>query len=136
MIVDRKPARYDGRPDTVLALVLDCADLARAAEFWCAALGYVRQGPSPDEESVYCQLIPADGDGVELLLQKTVERKAAKNRMHIDLRHPDLEAETARLLNAGARHTTGDLVQEDGWAWYVLTDPDGNEFCVLRPPTP
>jgi hypothetical protein len=54
--------------------------------------------------------------------------------MHIDLRHRDLDAETTRLLAAGARHTTGEPVQEDGWSWYVLADPDGNEFCVLQPP--
>lgn len=22
-----------------------------------------------------------------------------------------------------------------GWLWHVLADPDGNEFCVLEPPT-
>ena len=54
--------------------------------------------------------------------------------MHLDLRVPDLETELARLLALGARHTTGDPVEEHGWTWYVLTDPDGNEFCLLRPP--
>jgi Glyoxalase-like domain len=39
----------------------------------------------------------------------------------------------ARLMALGAEHTTGSLIEEDGWIWYVLADPDGNEFCVLRP---
>jgi hypothetical protein len=43
-----------------------------------------------------------------------------------------LEHELARLVEAGARHTTGLPVEEDGWRWYVLQDPDGNEFCVLQ----
>lgn len=55
-------------------------------------------------------------------------------RARIDLRHYELAAETARLLAAGARHTTGELIREDGWSWYVLQDPEGSEFCVLQPP--
>jgi Glyoxalase-like domain len=62
------------------------------------------------------------------------EFKATKNRMHLDLRVLDLEPEVSRLVALGARHSTGELLQNNGWAWYVLLDPDGNEFCVLRPP--
>jgi predicted enzyme related to lactoylglutathione lyase len=62
------------------------------------------------------------------------EPKVTKNRVHLDLRVPDLDAELARLVALGAQHTTGKPVKEDGWIWYVLADPDGNEFCVLRPP--
>jgi ParB-like chromosome segregation protein Spo0J len=25
-------------------------------------------------------------------------------------------------------------IEEHGWTWHVLLDPDGNEFCVLQPP--
>jgi catechol 2,3-dioxygenase-like lactoylglutathione lyase family enzyme len=128
----RRPVRYRGRADTVLVVVLDCADLDRSAEFWCGVLGYV--GPPPGTPGPYRQLLPADGDGLELLLQQVPEAKAGKNRMHLDLRVPDLDAELARLLALGARPTTGTPVEEDGWTWYVLTDPDGNEFCVLHPP--
>jgi hypothetical protein len=34
----------------------------------------------------------------------------------------------------GARHTNDGEIEEDGWTWCVPADPDGNEFCVLRPP--
>ena len=115
----------------VLAVVLDCADLDRSAAFWCAALGYVA---GLDPAGRYRRLLPAGGDGVELLLQRVAEPKVIKNRMHLDLRVPDLEDEVARLLALGAEHTTGRPIEEDGWTWYVLADPDGNEFCVLRPP--
>ncbi|MBE1491384.1 VOC family protein [Plantactinospora soyae] len=126
-----RPARFGGRNDVVLAVVLDCADLARSGAFWCGALGYVAEPLGPGR---YRRLLPADGDGVELLLQRVPEPKAHKNRMHLDLRVPDLEAEVARLVALGARCRTGSPVEEDGWAWHVLADPDGNEFCVLRPP--
>jgi predicted enzyme related to lactoylglutathione lyase len=127
----RRPARFGGRPDTVLVIVLDCADLDRSAAFWSGALGYA--GPPAGTPGPYRQLLPADGDGPELLLQQVPEPKTGKNRLHLDLRVPDLEDEVARLVALGARHTTGTPVEEDGWSWYVLADPDGNELCVLRP---
>lgn len=125
------PARFGGRSDVVLAVVLDCADLARSGVFWSGVLGYVAE---PLSSGRYRRLLPADGDGVELLLQRVSEPKAHKNRMHLDLRVPDLDAEVARLTSLGARCVTDSPVEEDGWAWHVLADPDGNEFCVLRPP--
>ncbi len=82
----------------------------------------------------YHVLLPADGDGVELLLQQVPEPKVNKNRMHLDLRVLDLEAEVSRLIALGACYATEKPLQNNGWVWYVLLDPDGNEFCVLRPP--
>jgi predicted enzyme related to lactoylglutathione lyase len=57
----------------------------------------------------------------------------AKNRVHLDLRSRDLEAEVARLRDLGARVLTDEPMREDGWTWHVLADPDGNELCVIRP---
>ncbi len=111
-------------------MVLDCADLDRAAAFWGPTLGYADVGGS----ARYRSLRPPGDGGAELLLQRVPEAKAGKNRVHLDLRVADLEAEVARLLALGATHTTGERVEEDGWVWYVLADPDGNELCVLRPP--
>ena len=79
-------------------------------------------------------MTPADGNGVELLLQQVAEHKNAKNRLHLDLRVPDLEAETARVVALGARRVTDEPLEEYGWRWHVFADPDGNEFCVLQPP--
>jgi predicted enzyme related to lactoylglutathione lyase len=132
-LTHRQPTRYGGREDTALAVVLDCADLDRTAEFWCTALGYVALPEEPGS-GPYRVLLPADGNGIELLLQQVPESKATKNRMHFDLRVIDLDAEVARLIALGARHATGEPLQNNGWVWYVLLDPDGNEFCILRPP--
>ncbi len=119
-------------PHGELALVIDCADLDRAAEFWCAVLGLRPDGPA---HGAYLGLRPVDGDGLALLLQRVPERKKGKNRLHLDLRVPDLEAEVARVVAAGATLLTGEPVVEAGWGWHVLADPDGNEFCVLQPPS-
>ncbi len=132
-LTHRQPTRYGGREDTALALVLDCADLGPATDFWCAALGYVAL-PKEAGSGPYRVLLPADGDGIELLLQQVPDRKGTKNRMHLDLRVMDLEAEVSRLIGLGARYAEEGSRKNNGWVWYVLLDPDGNEFCVLRPP--
>lgn len=53
------------------------------------------------------------------------EPKTAKNRMHFDLRAPGpLQDEVRRLTDLGAK------VSKDGTDLVVMTDPEGNEFCV------
>lgn len=113
-------------------IVLDCTDLDRAAEFWCAALGYDRPYP---ESGPYLQLEAPQRGGVELLLQQVPETKTgSKNRLHLDLRTPHLDLEVQRLKDLGAAVLTSTPLVEHDWQWHVLTDPDGNEFCVLQPP--
>jgi predicted enzyme related to lactoylglutathione lyase len=114
-----------------LVVVIDCSDLGRSADFWTAALGYTRDGTA---EGRYQSLLPADGQGAEILLQRVPDGKPGKNRVHLDLRTRDLQRELQRLLGLGATPLTEQPVTEAGWRWYVLGDPDGNEFCVLQPP--
>ena len=113
-------------------IVLDCADLNRSADFWCPALGYERPFP---QSGPYLQLVAPARGGVELLLQHVPETKSGKNRLHLDLRTPNLNTEVARLTQLGATVITDTPLLEHGWLWHVLADPDGNEFCVLQPPT-
>jgi predicted enzyme related to lactoylglutathione lyase len=114
-----------------LVVVVDCADLERAARFWSAALGYVDAGTAG---ATYRSVLPASGFGVEILLQRTDDAKRGKNRAHLDLRTRDLDAEVSRVLALGATRQTAEPIEESGWTWHVLFDPDGNEFCVLQPP--
>ncbi len=70
------------------------------------------------------------GLGRRLLFNRVPEPKAVKNRLHVDIHagHEAREATVARLQEHGAtlvRH-----VKEPGGEWSVLTDPEGNEFCV------
>jgi predicted enzyme related to lactoylglutathione lyase len=116
-----------------LAIVMDTADLDRAADFWTEVLGYRREGREADP---YLSLVPLNGDGFELLLQRTDDPKLGKNRLHFDLRTADLDAEVDRVVACGASVLTAEPIVEHGWRWHVLADPDGNEFCVLQPPSP
>jgi predicted enzyme related to lactoylglutathione lyase len=110
--------------------VIDCSDLERAAKFWTSVLGYVSDG---EAEGNYQSLVPADGIGVEVMLQRVSETKMIKNRVHLDLRTRDLDVETTRVLALGATPVTSEPIVEYGWTWHILSDPDGNEFCVLQP---
>ncbi|MDX6319272.1 MAG: hypothetical protein QOD35_2672 [Nocardioidaceae bacterium] len=114
-----------------LVIVVDCSDLGRSARFWTEVLGYVDTGGG---SSTYRTLLPADGLGVEVLLQRVSDDKRDKNRVHLDLRTADLEDEVARVRGAGAHAVTLEPIVEAGWRWHVLADPDGNEFCVIEPP--
>ena len=129
-----------------LVAVIDCRDLDRASRFWTAALGYVPESEDdaatqddatsedPAESTAYRSLVPGDGRGIEILLQRTADAKVSKNRLHLDLRTPDLDAEVSRVTALGATLLTTAPVKEEGWTWHILGDPDGNEFCVLQPP--
>jgi len=111
--------------------VLDCADPDALADFWAAALGYERgdfRPPSP-----YVSLDGASAGQPDLLLQQVPEPKPGKNRMHMDLRVRDNEAEVARLVALGARVLHGPFDDEGHWTT-VLADPEGNEFCVIVSP--
>jgi hypothetical protein len=57
------------------------------------------------------------------------DTKTVKNRLHLDFRPDDQNSEVNRLLAHGARHA--DVGQGDE-TWVVLSDPEGNEFCVLN----
>ncbi|GLW73340.1 hypothetical protein Kpho02_56390 [Kitasatospora phosalacinea] len=70
------------------------------------------------------------GKGRRILFQDVPETKQGKNRLHIDV-HSDgeLDAVVARLEKLGATRVEE---QDQGPAghWWVMRDPEGNEFCV------
>jgi predicted enzyme related to lactoylglutathione lyase len=110
-----------------LGLVLDCHDPETLARFWTEALGYQHIGAAGN----YLLLLPPDGQhGPQLLLQRVPEPKAAKNRMHIDIHTPDIEAEATRLVGLGATRLQEGALSEHGNTWVLMHDPEGNEFCV------
>jgi predicted enzyme related to lactoylglutathione lyase len=107
-------------------LVVDSQDPPRLARWWAEALGYQITYEKPDEVEI--RRTPEALPG--LIFVPVPESKTVKNRLHIDLRPSDQEAEVERLVNMGARHV--DVGQGDDVSWVVLADPEGNEFCVLR----
>jgi hypothetical protein len=111
---------------SAFGLVLDCADPETLAEFWAAALGYEPLGAAGN----YVALVPPTLGRPKLLLQRVAERKTTKNRMHLDIETPDIEREAARLERLGATRLGAETQSEHGSTWILMTDPEGNEFCV------
>jgi predicted enzyme related to lactoylglutathione lyase len=109
-----------------MGLVLDCSDPEALAAFWGPALGYTNVGSAGS----YVMLLPAEGDGPQLLLQRVIEAKAVKNRMHLDIHVSDIGAEADRLAALGARRLATDAFEEHGVHWFLMADPEGNEFCI------
>jgi ketosteroid isomerase-like protein len=56
-------------------IVIDCSDLDRSAQFWTSVLGYARDGPPGGP---YQGLVLADGQGIEILLQRVPEVKSGR----------------------------------------------------------
>ncbi len=111
-------------------LTIDCANAQGQANFWRDALGYEVTYTSPEGDEVEIVIEPKAGAaGCKLLFIEVPEAKGVKNRLHLDLRPDDRDAEVRRLTGLGAR--TVDIGQGDV-TWVVMADPEGNEFCVLR----
>lgn len=114
---------------------IDAADPARLASFWEQALGW-RRTYADDDEVVLEPPAGSAEDGVvpDLVFLRVPDVKTVKNRLHLDLRPLDQPSEVERLEQLGARRV--DVGQGSDVTWVVMADPDGNEFCVLRPLTP
>lgn len=134
---------------TPFQITIDCVDAEVMTRFWSLALGYVEEPPPPGsaswEEFLQANDIPVpsagsvgaivDPDGVapRVLFLRVPETKTVKNRMHLDVRAgrgDDVrkQAKVDELVAAGASQVR--RVDEEGGWWMVMTDPEGNEFCV------
>jgi kynurenine formamidase/predicted enzyme related to lactoylglutathione lyase len=112
-------------------LVLGVSNVRRAAEFWSAALGYrLRQDGFGGWANV---LVPPDGAGIAIALQRSETPPPDYPRLHFDLHVvgvAEQEAEAARLVSLGAQRVDWDSYPEDP-DFVVLADPDGNRFCIV-----
>jgi predicted enzyme related to lactoylglutathione lyase len=112
-------------------LTIDVEDPDKLADFWCEALGYEVsyrsiQGETPREVAIESP----DRNGWPILLLEVHDERKVKNRLHLDLRPDDQQAEVARLEKLGAKRV--DIGQGPEVTWVVMADPEGNEFCILR----
>jgi predicted enzyme related to lactoylglutathione lyase len=108
-------------------IVLDCADPERLAAFWSKALGYEIKGFAEQ-----WGLLNGETKDEVFLLQRVDEPKAGKNRMHIDVTAPDIEAKVAELEAIGGRRLSEKPLTQLGAEWIPMADPEGNEFCVCK----
>jgi hypothetical protein len=140
-------------------LVIDCADPEPLAHFWAAALGYELEAPPegfaswdayyrdlgiPEEElgGGADSIVDPSGRGPRIWFQVVPDRKATKNRLHLDIsvsggravpietRRQRVDAEAARLAGLGA--VLLGALDSEGLDHYAVAmkDPEGNEFDI------
>ena len=115
---------------TIKYMTFDCHNPLLLAEFWSAVLEYETENwPVIDGATSK----PRDGGIPHIAFIKAPEAKIAKNRLHLDIQPVDgaMESEVERLVELGA--TRIDVFNEPSETWTVMNDPEGNEFCVLKP---
>ena len=123
----------------IASVTFDCADALTVGRFWSAALGrpldpnassdYASIGFAGRRDTVGWAPVERDNDPT-WMFAKVHEPKTAKNRMHLDVMSPDPEAEVAHLIELGATRVAN--MNEYGYKWTVMADPEGNEFCVAK----
>ena len=111
---------------TPFEMVVDCSDPDAIAGWWAARFG-VEVGSREGRPERWLQGVP----GLPFyawVFAPVPEPKTVKNRMHWDV---DLAADDpAALVAAGA----GVLREpDDEISWWVMADPEGNEFCAFPP---
>jgi predicted enzyme related to lactoylglutathione lyase len=114
----------------VAAIVVDCLEPEVMARFWTTAAGW----PVTRSDDQVIALRSASGDGPFIEMLRSGEPKQVKNRVHFDIAPfagDDQAAEAARLQAAGSK--LADVGQRGDENWIVMTDPDGQEFCLLTP---
>jgi hypothetical protein len=105
-------------------VVVDSADHVAQAAWWGEVLDVAPQDSG--EEFAWLEEVP--GMPFECLVFGDVpEPKTVKNRIHWDVQVDEPDA-LEELVRRGAR-----ILREpdDDIDWFVLADPEGNEFCVF-----
>ncbi len=123
-------------------ITFTCRDPKRLADFWIAALGYVRH-ELPEE--IYEQLresgfdmtsrdaaIDPEGRGTRLFFVKGEKTPTTSIPIHLDIAFDDPDAAVERLLGLGATIKERKTQAVGPWTerFTVMQDPEGNSFCV------
>lgn len=126
-VLEPRPIYQDTGP--IATVVVNCADPRAMATFWSRAMDWTLHEVTDE----HARLRSSAGVGPYLELLRTADPDSLQNRIHLDLMPysaDDQAAEVDRLHTLGA--VDADVGQGDV-SWRCLADPEGNEFCVLRP---
>lgn len=110
-------------------LVIDCTNPRNLASFYEQLLGYIRVndfddwvviGKSADHPGIAFQQIPN-------YTRPVWPSGDVPTQMHLDLRVEDIPAACATAIDLGAT-----LLRENDERCWVLADPEGHPFCLVR----
>ena len=121
----------DGPVARWAAVTVDCVDPERASAFWGQLLDVP---PRPvDGLPGWFRIGPTAAGGPVVTFQPVPEPKVGKTRIHLDLWVDELEATMVLVTELGG-HVTGETHRYDEGTVVVMTDAEGNEFCLVGPP--
>lgn len=150
---------------STIQITFDARDPRALSIFWGEVLGYVHPAPPgvelpegadplaawddfleaaevpPEQRNSASALEDPEGAGPRIFFQQVPEDKAAKNRVHLDVRTASdlrgdermvaLEAECERLMSLGGKRLARHEPQAPtSIGFIVMADPEGNEFCL------
>src|SRR5688500_11159919 len=113
---------------TLEALSFDAQEPDRVARFWAELLG--REVVVEDD----AVLLPGAERQVGLRFVRLPTQQAGPNRVHLHVTSETAEGQEAtveKALSLGASHLDVGQLPEEGHV--VLSDPGGNELCVVEP---
>lgn len=109
----------------IIDVAIDVNDSNLMADFWSGALAY----ETAFRSGGHVYLIDPSGRGPHVYLQPVEEGRTEKNRLHLDIVVPDLDAEVDRITRLGATRVDE---RRTAYTWFVvLADPEGNLFCLV-----
>jgi len=112
-------------------IVLGAEDVDRAVDFWAGVFGYdvVRFAGSENDFTI---LVPPDGVGTRIAVQRSLTPVQEQPRVHLDLvveTEAEQSSEADRLVGLGA--TRVPWAYPDDADFVVLADTEGNRFCIV-----
>ena len=108
------------------AVVINAEDDALVAGFWKEYLGVEAEFSVP---GVFTWLAPQREGGVRVGIQAVPDPTPGRRRVHMDTYAADVDAAVALARELGGSHLEDHEI--DGFAWKVMADPEGNEFCIV-----
>ena len=116
----------------IKSITFDCADPYRLARFWSQLTGFSEDpdnGNAPDDPEAL--LLSPDGSPALLFIAVPEPKHVKNGYILISCRSRAGATGGGQLLRIGAR-MVDDQRLPDGGGWVVLSDPEGNEFCIAR----
>jgi hypothetical protein len=117
---------------TFSGLTYDAFDARASALFWAAVL---RLRLVPGATAQRAELEDAERHGVpRLVFRQVTDGRPLRTPLHLELSTADLDAESHRLVQLGARRLGG--VSDGASRWITLADPEGNAFDLVARQVP
>ena len=109
----------------VSSVVINAADHDLLVTFWKELLQVDVARSFPP---YFTWLKPQQEGGISVAIQAVPDPTPGRNRLHLDSFVGDVEAAVTRIEALGGSFLEDHEIA--GFAWKVMADPEGNEFCI------